>query len=375
MGRGQKLTSAEPSDAVPAGTIRVRVEGVQGEALEGASVLLGILSQGGGGRKRIAEQTDANGEVVYSGLETGSGQAYRVSVPYEGAKYGSTPFRLPPGQGYQVRITALPTTSDPKSLLLAEGRTMLELKNERVHVIQQYRLMNLGETTYVFPDDGLLVELPDDFTAFQTQETMTDQRVARDDEGFRVHGSLPPGAPATLVWAFDIPVSGTEATFEYPVPWSVYTYQVMAAASEGMRLDVDGMPATEKVEHDGGTMLVTEVRRRPEDPPLDRVEITLRGIPGPGPYRWMALGGMLIMVFAGLMLATQGGRRAVDKRARQRRRRELLEEAAEIERMHAAGEIGPRYRQQRMDAVVTELADLLHQEATTAQRKAEPAKA
>jgi hypothetical protein len=365
MGKGPPLTEAKASSDVDSGSIRVKVVTGEGEPVQGAVVKLGILGQGGK-REHKSGKTDAEGLYTFRGLKSGSQQAYRVSVPYKGAEYGASPFRLPGNRGYRVKIRRLPVTQRDRALLLHLGRTMLEIKKGRLHVVQQYRLMNLAEKTYVFPDEGMLHRLPEDFTGFQAQETMSDQSLKRDDEGFRIHGSVPPG-PVKLTWAYDLPLEGSTMSFGYRVPWRTYQYQVMASASKDMELEVQGMPEPEPHEHDGGRMLITQMQRRPGDAQFDHVQITVRGIPGPGPLRWVAFGGMLVLMVAGGMLVFRGGNGAQVAQARAQRKQEVLDEAAELERMHAAGEIGPRYRQQRLDELITELASLLRQDAASKQ--------
>ncbi|MFW6051944.1 MAG: carboxypeptidase-like regulatory domain-containing protein [Myxococcota bacterium] len=361
MGEGPPVATASASEEVEAGSVRVRVVDEQGEPVEGAPVRLGIM-QPGGDRSSLAEPTDADGLAVFDGLATGSGQSYRVSVPHDGAKYGAPPFQLPVAQGYQVEIRRLPVTRDPRVLLQFMGQTILELRDERLSVTQHAQLMNMGDQTFVFPEQGLPVELPAGFTAFQAQEVMSDQRFQATERGFRLHGSIPPGR-VQLAWMFDVPVDGSAMELDYPVPFRTYTYRVMTEAVPGLELEVRDMPQVVRRETEAGEVLLTQTRRGPEDPPLERVSIRVAGIPGPGPFRWVAVGGALALAFAGLLLGLRGARPLEsDARAREERKRRLVAEAVELERMHARGEVGPRYRERRMDALLDELAVLLKAE-------------
>ena len=111
---------------------------------------------------------------------------------YQGAKFSSTPFRLPDDQGYAVRVPLKPTTADTGLMFQVIGQTAVELRDDRLHVTQQARLANAGEATVVLPKDGLLVSLPEGFTAFQWQEQMTDQKGEQvAGQGFKLRGSLP----------------------------------------------------------------------------------------------------------------------------------------------------------------------------------------
>jgi hypothetical protein len=365
------IADAKPSSTIRPGTIRVEVVDGEGHPVPQGSVLLGILSQGGE-RRRMEATTDAAGVVEFRELATGSGQAYRVNVPFEGATYSSAPFQLPPDRGYEVRITRLPVTHDDRTVLQVIGQTFVEIRDERLHVIQQAQLANLSRPprAYVFPAEGLRVRLPQGFLAFQAQPVMTDQRVeAMAGDGMRIRGSLPPGR-VTLTWAFDLPITGSDMTVQFPVPFRTYIYRVITDAPPGLRLTVDPLPPVQQFEDEGRVLFGTELERRPGDPPLTEVTLRFQGIPGPGPLRWIAVGLAIVLVLGGIGLAIQGGDPAsIAARSREARKRELLEEAAALEEDFVRGKIGPRYRQMRRDAIVRELALLLYQERSTAQSK------
>lgn len=360
------VATSEPSTEVPAGSVRVLVVDVEGRPIEGATVILGTMQQGGD-RDRISASTDASGTHTWSGLATGTSQAYRVSVPYEGASYGAAPFQLPTDRGYQVRVVRLPITHDDRTVLQVIGQTFVEIREERLHVIQQAQLANMSQTpqTYVFPDGGLRVRLPEGFLAFQSQPVMTDQRVEEiAGQGIRIRGSLPPGR-VTLTWAFDLPIAGSEMDVTLNVPFRTYIYRVITDAPPGLDLDIDGgsLPEPQEFEDEGRRLFGAEVQRRPGDPPFDHFTLRFRGIPGPGPIRWIALGAALLFLFGGAILVIRGGSvEEIARQSREDRKRELLEEAAALEERLGRGEVGPQFRQTRREAIVRELAVLLHQE-------------
>jgi hypothetical protein len=133
---------------------------------------------------------------------------------------------------------------------------------------------------------------------------------------------------------------------------------------------VSGMPPAEVNEETGDRLLVTQVRMSPEDPPLGRVTVEIGGIPGPGPWRWIAVVLASLFVLAGLIVAIVFAPPRQDRGAAlAKRRRELLEEARGIEQMHAEGEIGPTYRERRLEKVVVELAAVLRAQSQEARQK------
>lgn len=358
------VATAQPSTEVPPGSVRVTVIDASGRPAAGATVLLGTMAQGGD-RERISALTGASGVHVWADLPTGTSQAYRVNVPFEGATYSSTPFQLPPDRGFDVRIVRLPITHDDRTVLMLVGQTFVEVRDQRLHVIQQVQLANMSQNaeTYVFPDGGLRIRLPEGFLAFQSQPVMTDQEVETiADHGLRISGSLPPGR-VTLTWAFDLPITGSDMDVSFNVPFRTYIYRVITDAPPGMTLTADGLPDVQPFEDQGRSLFGTELQRRPGDAAFESFTLRFRGIPGPGPMRWIAVLVALGMLFAGVLAALRGGSpEKAAAEAREHRKRELLEEAARLEADHEAGEVGPQFRQSRRDAIVRELAVLLHQE-------------
>ena len=356
------------SDTLPAGTIRVTVVDETGQPQAGAEVQLGVM-RAGGDRERTPATTGADGIATYADLPTGQGQAYRVNVLYQGATYSSTPFQLPPTRGYDVTITRLPTSHDQRQLLMVIGQTFVELHEERLHVVEEMQLSNLGERTVVFPEDGLMFHLPEGWLAFQTQPVMTDQHLTEvADEGVALHGSLPPGR-VTLVFAYDLPIAGTEMHFDVALPVHAYIYRVIADAPQGLSLDVEGFPRAIHFEDQGRALLGTELQRQPGDPQLSHLAIRLTGIPGPGPLRWIALALAALFVLGGIVVATRdGGAGALTPALLSQRKRELLADLRALDEELEAGEIGPQYRQSRRDALVRRLAGLLREEEKLASK-------
>jgi hypothetical protein len=206
----------------------VRVEDENGVVVSGAAVEIGVLAQAGKRDKKTG-MTDAAGNAVFAGLPTGSAQAYRVNVPFGGATYSSNPFQLPPSRGFEVTIRRLPVSNDERFLLQFLMRVYLELKDGRVQVVEQSQFTNLGKATYVFPKEGVEIVLPEERVAFQTQPTMGDQRIVESERGFRLFGSIPPGR-VNLLWAFDLPLAGTEVAFKQAVPFRTYRFSIEADA-------------------------------------------------------------------------------------------------------------------------------------------------
>jgi len=360
------MAKADPSTEVPVGSIRVRVLDVNERPVAGAELQLGTMSQDSA-RKAVPGRTGADGQYVFASLATGDKQAYRVNLLHQGAKYSSTPFRLPVDRGYDVVLRQLDTTRDARDLVLYVGATSLELKEERLRIVQQARLVNIGARTYVFPEDGLLVPLPKEAVAFQTEEVMTDQHLKEEPgKGVRISGSVPPGE-ITLMWGFDVPQTSTSAEFTFDLPWITFAYRVLADGAPGMTLDVDGFPPAELHSDGNRRFYVTEIVKRVGEPPLRQVRVRLSGIPGPGPMRFIAVGLALLVVGLGVVVAR--GQQPVKVQARpdalrtlERERARLLERARELEAERERGEIGPEFHRAALSDLEEQLSAVLYEQ-------------
>lgn len=360
------LSEAQPSADLPVGAIRVKVLDVNERPVSDAELQLGTMSQDSG-RTTAPGRTGGDGTFVFSNLPGGDKLAYRVNVLHQGAKYSSTPFRLPPDRGYDVIVRRLDSTKDAREVVLYVGATSIELKDERLRVVQQARLVNIGAKTYVFPEDGTLLRFPKEAIAFQAEEVMTDQHMKEaKGEGMRLTGSLPPGE-VTLTWGFDIPQTETTADLNFELPWVTFAYRVLADAAPGLTLTVDDMPAPELHEDRGRRLLVTELVKRVGETPLRSVHIKLAGIPGPGPLRFIAVGLALCVLGLGFVVSRQSeaaaaaGGSVANEHELQLEEERLLARARELEAEHARGDIGPEFHKSQLSELEEQLSGILYE--------------
>jgi hypothetical protein len=281
---------------------------------------------------------------------------------------------LPVDRGYEVMIRRLEITHDARDLVLYVGATSVELKDERLKVVQQARLINIGSKTYLFPEKGQLVRLPSDAVAFQSEDVMTDQHLREEKgQGVRISGSIPPGE-VTLTWGFDVPRTESDTDFSFALPWVTFAYRVLVDAAPGLSMSVDGLPPPERHEDNGRRFYVTEVVKRVGEEPLRSVNIHLHGIPGPGPMRFVAVALALLVLIGGFFVSrrvaiTSRVAPSVDALARQRER--LLARAAELEAERARGEIGPEFHAGAITQIEEELAAVLYEQRRTSAMSAQ----
>ncbi len=361
-GTVDELVTSVVDAEVAEGTIAVEIVDVTGTGISGQAVRLGLMEQSGG-RESKACVTDEQGVCSFIDLPTDAKHSYRVNVPYEGARYSSTPFRLDPAKGQRVRVIRLVTTTDNRRVFQLLGRTMIEFRDGRAHITQEARLTNLGEATYVFPEAGMSIRLPAGFKAFDSMAVMTDQRLAATDDGLEISGSIPPGR-ANLTWTYDIPIDATTLSIEQPVPFATMEYQVVSDYVDGMTLEVEGFQVARV--HEGGDRryLVAALMRRPGDAPVDPLMIHIRGIPGGGPLPYLAAAIAAIFVFLGIWLLFRPmDQTKILARVRDDRRAGLLDEIASLEGQRKSEAIGPSYYEHRRRELTDELSIVLRMQS------------
>jgi hypothetical protein len=362
---------------LPPGTIRVRViDATTEQPVANAKLQLGTMSRDNSRNTQDATAS-VRGEYRFEKLAGGDGQAYRINVLYDGAKYSSTPFRLPVEHGYDVLVRQVPTTRDAREVVLYVGATSIEVRDERLKVVQQARLINIGTKTYVFPDGGLLIKLPAGHKAFQAEEVMTDQHLKEEAaQGFKMTGSIAPGE-VTLTWGFDVPYDTTKVDLTFDLPWVTFAYRVLVDAAPGMTLAVDDMPAPELHDDNGRRFWVSEVVKRVGDPPLRRLKIHVSGIPGPGPTRVIALVVAIFVLAGGVWFARRQPPAATagmgaDGVPFEQRKADLIAQAAKLESERSREDIGPEYYAEQIADLEERLAALLfeHSQKPSSKSKA-----
>jgi hypothetical protein len=240
---------------------------------------------------------------------------------------------------------------------------MIEFRDDRAHMTQDARLTNLGEATYVFPEGGMSIRLPEGFKAFDSMAVMTDQRLAATADGLEISGSIPPGR-ADLMWTYDIPIGGTSLSLQQPVPFATMEYQVVSDYVDGMTLEVEGFQVARVHEGAERRVLVAGLMRRPGEAPVDPLRIHIRGIPGGGLLPYLAAAIAMIFVFLGIWLVFRPlDQTAILAKVREDRRGELLDEIASLERQREAEAVGPSFYEHRRRDLTDELAIVLHMQS------------
>lgn len=359
---------SEVDPRLPDGTIAVSVVDGAGKPLPGIDVTLGIVENTiakGENRKRVNAKSGADGIVRFEGLTAGSSFAYRVSVMRDGATFALMPFRLPDHGGQRGVLHVLPiATSLEGALVVVQTGLYFELKDDRVQLEQAFAFYNFGKTAWV-PQD-LNVVLPEGFTAFTTQQAMSDVGVDPTPTGYRIRGTFTPGRH-DVQFRFQLPYNADPSVkFSVGLPPHVALARVVSGTGGATRLSVEGFPeATEQSDAQGQKARITEKEARREDPPLTVLKVAITDIPEPGFPRKVVLtlvwglGGMLFLVAFSLIVRalrapeSTGGKRPAERKARAAEdRASILLELEDLERARQSGDVGPKtYAKARQELI------------------------
>jgi hypothetical protein len=349
--------------ALPAGSIFIELRDADNRVLPREAITVGVIHQSvakGESREHRLVIADEKGMARLAGLETGSGVAYRVTVPKDGATFAALPFQLSMDKGMHVVLHVYPVTHDlNRALIVMQTIVFSELKDDRVQVQEAVSVYNLGKVTWV--PDGLLLKLPETFTALTSQQQMGDQGVdSVDKQGARLRGTFAPGRH-DVEFRWQLPYDGEkEVVLDVGLPPHVAMMRVMALASQDMKLVVEDLPeAKPRTDAQGQRLLVTERQLRREDNPLSSLHISLRDLPAPGPGRIVATCIAALGILFGVGLAFVNGRASSPSTSPKTARVLLLAELEDLERARLSGSIGPktyaRARRELIDAIARTL--------------------
>jgi hypothetical protein len=341
------------------GSITVDLRDADDKPVPRETVTLGVLINSiakGDSRKHLQGTTDESGRTSFSGLETASNIAYRVSSGYQGGSFAATPFQLQQAGAMHVVLHVYAVTRDIREArIVCEATVASEVRDERIQVEEVLTIYNLGRNAW--QPDGVTLALPAGYTAFSAQAAMSDQGVDEAGGGAKLRGTFPPGRH-TVDFRWQLPWSGDkDVDFDVGLPPHVAIARVMMPAAAGLHLVPAGFPPAEvKQDGQGQSFLVTERRLRPEDTKLGVLSIGIHDLPTAGPGRFVATLLATCGVVVGLAFASSRRGRRTLPGASQASREALLAELADLERARASGEVGPQTYEQARREIIDALA-------------------
>jgi hypothetical protein len=361
-------TADDPT--LPPGTFEIQIADAQGKPQPGAPVTLGILYNSvarGDSHKRVSQTANERGVARFEHLDIGSAVAYRPMVIQDGATFEMMPFRLPEKSGMKGILHVYPVVSDlDGAMIVSQSVLYTEVKDDRIQIQQAFKLYNFGKTAWV-PKD-FLVSLPEEFTAFTSQQGMTDIGVdAVPKQGARIRGTFPPGQHM-IEFRWQLPYTGeAEVNFDVGVPPHMAASRVIAPASRDMKLEVAGFPAPQSAsDGQGQRALITEKQLRRDEPAMKNITVTLKGLPTEGPGKFIAT----ILSAGGLLFGLVLGAKKPAPSNRKSERERLLAEIEELERAHAEKQIGPKTYEAGRRTLLDALARTFVDDTSAAKPKA-----
>jgi hypothetical protein len=359
--------SSKPDGTIPRGTILAELRDAQGKPIAHQDVILGIVISSiaqGETRKRLSAQTDERGVATFSGLDTASQIAYRVSVQKDGGSFAAPPFQLPQAAGMRATISVFDVVTDVHQVqMAAQGVIYLELKDEILQLEQAYRLFNVGQTAWV--PSGEPVPLPEGWKAFNAQKSMDGIEWDSAKNGAALRGTIGPGLHDTA-FRYQLPTNGSEdLTIDIGLLPNVQAFRVIAEAAKGMSLEVDGFPPPQTSQNQEGThVLFTEKQTPRMDPSFRSVRIHVTGLPTRGNGRVVATALAALGVLAGAFVARKmPPKKGADPDELEEAKRKLLAELDGLEAARSAGEIGPKTYEAARRELIDALARVLAQTA------------
>lgn len=347
-------TIEDPS--LPAGSIELHVMDPTGKPMGKTPVTLGVLYNSvakGESRKHIEAVTDDVGTARFKDLDTGSGVAYRPMVRRDEATFSVAPFQL--GQrGMRALLHVYPVTNDvSETLIVSQSMLYAEVKDDRIQIQQAYKIYNFGRNAWVPPAD-MFVPLPPSFTAFATQQGMSDVGVdAIPSKGVKLRGTFAPGQHV-VEFKWQLPYTGDASVhFDVGMPPHLAAARVIAPAARGMGMEVEGFePTKTSTDGMGQRALITEKQIRRDEPPVKSLRVSIKGLPTEGPGKIIATFLALSALVAGIVL----GSRKPPPRDTKRERQQLLAALEGLELGHRDGSIGPKTYERARRELIDDIA-------------------
>jgi hypothetical protein len=359
--------TAEPSPSVAGGSVVAMLLDESDKVIPNALIELKVIESNiakGDSQSKKTTTTSADGIGQFQGLQTGSGFSYRVVVNRQGAQFGSPPFQLPPFVGVRVRLHVYPVERDLERVtVVMQTGFYAEVKDDRIQLEQAIGIFNMGKTAWSPLD--LEVKLPEGFTAFTAEKAAGDIAVDSTKQGYKIRGTFAPGRH-DVSFRFQVPYSGdNSADMTVGLPPRLAVVRVIAAAAQGMAMDVPGFPQPKlESDNEGQRALITEKQGR-RDQEIRSFDLHLRNIPETGlprnTVRLLCLGVLLLMV-GSIITAIRASRNLPQVKLPQGKTRDdLIDDLRQLEAAHKSGDVGiktyERARRELLDALALTFAD------------------
>ena len=350
--------------SLPPGTIVLAIRDAEDKPIPQASVVIGILESSvakGDSRKRRTVETDTDGTARLDGLPVGGGTSYRVTTTRDGGSFASEPFGLTPKGGKRVVVHAYESSPDVEKVLVGmQAFVFVSLKEDVLSIEHMFNIFNIGKTAWVPDPSGAKVTLPEKYKAFNASDSMADVKfVEGKSNEASLAGTIGPGQNEAN-FRYHVPLQGSERqTVHITLPPRVGEVRVFSESGKTLGLDVAGFPTAQKQRgRDGRRVWITARQAMQGEKGIRTLDITITGLPTPGPGRWIAVVVALSALgLLGVFLTKQQDPEAVEdiREDLLEAREAILKRFVMIEEDHRGGIIGPktyeRWRTELLDAL------------------------
>lgn len=297
----------EAKDALPSGTVELRVLDPDGKVLPGVKVSLGHVEPGTGAVAFDDTTTGPAGTARFEKLEVGPKRRYAAVIERDGLRVGTEAFTLDEDRGVAGELRVPSRTHDLSVLRVsASSRMMVELREDAVGVLQNLIVENTSDKVFDPGPDGLMLPLPDGFTGGEKLPGGTEVEI-KDGVGVLVKALLPPGpAPlaATQVRIGYVLSTREASDFEIvqPMPLGMQGGLVLMPAEYTVDLSAPGLRARPSQRDDSGN----ELRMFDLDAvaPGHALRLTVHGLPTHDVTgKWIAGVLAALLVVAGIVAA------------------------------------------------------------------------
>jgi hypothetical protein len=303
---GVRSGKVEARDGMPAGTLDMKVLGVDGQPLQGVSVDLGH-AQKSGKMKVDRAKTDELGVAHFTGLETGSAATYAAVLMHDGLRIATQAFTLDETRGSQGELRVPGRTNDPSVLRIsAASRMMVEVREDGLAVLQNLLLENTSDKIFDPGPRGLFIPLADGFQGAEKLPGGADVDV-KEGEGVYLHAVVPPTPDlmsATQVRVgYILPTHETpSASIVQPMRITMQGGVVMVPSLPEVGLSAPGLRARQPERDDSGNEL--QMYDLDAVPAGHALRLTVSGLPTRDQVgKWIAAALVAIIVGFGIVVA------------------------------------------------------------------------
>jgi hypothetical protein len=321
--------------------------------------------------------TDAQGRFHFAGLDTSGATAYAVYTHYQGGLFTAPAVRFDSGPAQVTTLTVYGVTASDAALHVVNATILVSKPNQAKGLLPVGEFVtfeNRGNTAYVgttaaangLPMNLLRFSLPSGASNLTLGAGFANTQVIQVPTGFGAAATLPPGQSA-FAFAFDVPYSGTTATFAYKAEYlSDHVVVLLQPNVHVAPRDFTAMPAIT------ASRQRYQVLARSSVPGNAQLTFGISGLPLPGEdpdldFRLLALLGVaLLIALGGLVWAYLrrgtlarasfaaagpiGRSRQLPVRGGRAEQQRLLTELLGLERLHDGGTIDEAtYERRRAD--------------------------